>query len=194
MTTPRSKRCLNNLPRIIASAMSVTCISSKHSSAASSAMPVATCGIGSPSTSWRALPMRSCTSAMNSWKWLRCFGAKPHASEEQVHEHRLPAPDVAVDVEAARRRLAGALEEREQPAASRPPIVQTAAPACRAAPPQRVARRRSPARRRRSARASDRWAVAASVSRSLYARNCFKCRSKRNPRDGNVTDVRTRQH
>ena len=46
------------------------------------------------------------------------------AGEEQVHEHGLPAADVAVDVEAARRRLAGALEEREQPAASRPPIVQ----------------------------------------------------------------------
>ena len=63
-------------------------------------------GWGPRRHSWRALPMRSCTSAMNSWKCRRSFGANRRKLEEQVRQHRLAAADGAIDIETARRRLA----------------------------------------------------------------------------------------
>ncbi len=65
-TTPRSNSAWNSRPRIIASAMSLTWNSSKHSSAASLAMLSASGGIGSTVSGCAFFQawMRPCTSCM----------------------------------------------------------------------------------------------------------------------------------
>ena len=47
--------------------------------------------------------MRSCTSAMNSWKCDAALAHDRRLLEEQVHQHGLAAADLAVDVETFRR-------------------------------------------------------------------------------------------
>ena len=76
----------------MASAMSVTCSSSKQMSRALAASTRATCGIGSPGTSLRAAAMWSCTSAMNAWKCTRRFGRNVVASKKRSISIVLPRP------------------------------------------------------------------------------------------------------
>ena len=126
MTTWLLEKAVNRRPRIMASAMSVTWNSSKHRGRCAWRSAPATCGIGSPSTDLRASPMRSCTSAMNSWKWMRRFGWKSRGLEEEVHQHGLAAADLAVDVEAGRRLSARSRAEQaaERPGARGAPSLQ----------------------------------------------------------------------
>ena len=62
-----------------------------------------------------------CTSSMKAWKWTRRFFSATGADgEEQVHQHRLAAADLAVDVEALRcRRVSGRVvaDQAGEPAA-----------------------------------------------------------------------------
>ena len=89
--------------------MSRTANSSKQRSEASRASSAATGAIGSsPATSpllraCRHRCRRACTSAMKAWKCARRFDRASTASKKRVHQHRLAAPDRAVDVETARR-------------------------------------------------------------------------------------------
>jgi hypothetical protein len=69
-----SSRCEKSRDRIIASAVLLITISSKHSSLASCASAAATGGTGSPLSLVRSTRSRSCTSSMNSWKWMRRLG------------------------------------------------------------------------------------------------------------------------
>ena len=108
-TTPRANNALNSRPRIIASAMSLTWNSSKHSSDASAAIASASGGIGSSacgsarrSGCRRQAWMRWCASCMNWWKWIRRLRGHLGRGEEQVHQHAFAAPDLAHDVEPVR--------------------------------------------------------------------------------------------
>ena len=99
--TPRSNSAWNSRPRIIASAMSFTWNSSKHSSAASVAIKSASGGIGSSISGWARLNAwkRMWTFCMKRWKWMRCLRAT-RGGEEQVHQHGLAAAHLADEVEA----------------------------------------------------------------------------------------------
>ena len=114
----------------MASAMSVTCSSSKHRRPVLAAMPAATWAMGSPDTVCRAAARRSCTSAMNSWKWARRFSAKAVGLVEEIHQHGLAAADGAEDVEALRRLRVGTHKKTGKPAdeavAPAPPARQAA--------------------------------------------------------------------
>ena len=100
---------VNSRPRIIASAMSRTANSSKQSSQASAASAAASGAIGSSPDDLAALALLP--PAVDARVNVGHEGVKMHATflrdrrgvEEQVHQQRLAAPDLAVDVEAARR-------------------------------------------------------------------------------------------
>ena len=86
-TTPRANSASNSRPRIMASAMSCTWNSSKHSSAASATMASASGGIGSASPGWACFQrwMRWWQSCMNWWKWIRCFrGTSAQAKNRSI--------------------------------------------------------------------------------------------------------------
>ena len=100
MTVPWASRPSNRRPTIMASAMSVICISSRQRRRASFAMALATGAIASCVCDWRAAWRRLCTSCMKAWKWTRRFGLHVRHGMEQVHQHGLAAADLAVDVEA----------------------------------------------------------------------------------------------
>src|SRR5262249_55828189 len=55
--------------------------------------------------------MRSCTSSMNSWKWARRLRSTGLLSKKPIHQHRLAAADLAVDIKAFDRRLPAACEQ-----------------------------------------------------------------------------------
>ncbi len=89
----------------MASAMSVTCISSKHSSAVLAAMAAATCGIGSPGMCLA----RGGDAVVHLGHELVEVSAPLVAEggglEEQVHQHGLAAADGTKNVEALGGRL-----------------------------------------------------------------------------------------
>jgi hypothetical protein len=96
--TPCSNSALNSRDRIIASAISVTENSSKQSTRASRASALRNRWIGSsPLTSpsfsaLRCAPMRSCTSAMKSWKWARRLRLAGQAAKKKSISIVLPRP------------------------------------------------------------------------------------------------------
>ena len=107
----------------MASAMSVTCSSSKQRSCASAASARATSGMGSPGVDLRAAAMRSCTSAMNSWKCTRRLGSKATRLEEKIHQHGLAPADGAKNI-APLGRLLRAADEPAQAALARSPALE----------------------------------------------------------------------
>ena len=108
-TTPRSNSAWNSRPRIIASAMSFTWNSSKHSSAASAAIESASGGIGS-SISGLA-PLERVEPRVDvlheAMEVDALLAAHVGGGEEQVHQHGLPAAHLAHDVQAVRRSSGG---------------------------------------------------------------------------------------
>ena len=109
ITTPSSNSRVNSRPRIMASAMSVTWNSSKHSSQVSSAIAAAARWIGSCSA--RAvldvLPVDVHALMHVGHEFVEMHAALAlHRAgrEEQVHQHGLAAADLAVDVKPFQRR------------------------------------------------------------------------------------------
>ena len=132
----------------MASAMLTTWNSSKQSSRCSLARSAAR--IAQRILVPAVLPQpcrRRCTSSMNSWKCVRRLARDGCCREEQVHQHRLAAPDPAMEVDPARSRrgcgLAAEAEAGEEAARGRrgrrrapaPPARGRAGPAAGPRPP-----------------------------------------------------------
>ena len=63
---------------------------------------------------------------MKALKWMRRFFAEAHAGEEQIHQERLAASHVAVEIDALDLALRIARTDAEQTAPARPVVLQLA--------------------------------------------------------------------
>mmetsp|Transcript_150627 Transcript_150627/g.263268 ORF Transcript_150627/g.263268 Transcript_150627/m.263268 type:complete len:209 (+) Transcript_150627:659-1285(+) len=92
-TIPRAYSAVNRRRRIMASAMSLTCTSSKQRTFACSDISFTTCSTPSRVLSLRLyLCMPWCTSSINLWKWMRFFFSSGISSKNRSIKKDLPHP------------------------------------------------------------------------------------------------------